>query len=359
MRTRLTKKLGIEHPIISAPMGSAAGGKLAAAVTEAGGFGLIGGGHGDAEWLKREFAASGNARVGCGFITWSLARKPQLLELVLSYAPAAVMLSFGELAPFAQRIKAAGVMLICQVQTLALAREAVAAAADVIVAQGAEAGGHGLERATFTLVPEIADYLAGAAPDTVLVAAGGVADGRGLAAALMLGADGVLVGSRFWACAEALVPSSFQAAALAADGDSTIRTTVIDTARRFDWPKPFTGRAIKTRFVMEWHGREAALAEPATRQREEARYWEAFHAGDVDNTGVWIGEAVGLIRDITSAGEILRRMVREAEELLGRAPGAINSSPKRSPKANSRSNGRANSAAATSPNFAARRSPKR
>ena len=334
MRTRLTQKLGIEHPIISAPMGYAAGGKLAAAVTEAGGLGLIGGGYGDAAWLKREFAASGNARVGCGFITWSLARNPQLLELVLSYAPAAVMLSFGELAPFAERVKASGAMLICQVQTLALAREAIAAGADVIVAQGAEAGGHGLERATFTLVPEIADYLAGAAPNTALAAAGGVADGRGLAAALMLGADGVLVGSRFWASAEALVPPSFQAVAVAADGDFTIRTTVVDVARQFPWPGGFTARVMKTRFTMDWHGREAALAEPATRKREELRYWNAFRAGDVDNTGLFAGEAVGLIRDVAPAGEILRRMVREAGELLGRSPGAISSSPKRSAKAN-------------------------
>jgi nitronate monooxygenase len=289
---------------------------------------LIGGGYGDAEWLKREFAASGNARVGCGFITWSLARKSDLLELVLAHAPAAVMLSFGELAPFARRIKAAGVLLICQVQTLALAREAVAVGADVIVAQGAEAGGHGIERTTFTLVPEIADYLAGAAPDTVLAAAGGVADGRGLAAALMLGADGVLVGSRFWASAEALVPSGFHAAAVAADGDSTIRTTVPDIARRLDWPRPFTIRVMKTRFTMDWHGREVALAEPATLKREEARHWNAFQSGDVENSGVAVGEAVGLIRDVAPAGEIVRRMVREAGELLGRAPDAISRTPK-------------------------------
>jgi nitronate monooxygenase len=308
-------------------MGYAAGGKLAAAVSEAGGLGLIGGGYGDAEWLKREFAASSHARVGCGFITWSLARNPQLLELVLSYAPAAVMLSFGELAPFAQLVKSAGAMLICQVQTLALAREAVAVGADVIVAQGSEAGGHGLERTTFTLVPEIADYLADAAPDTVLAAAGGVGDGRGLAAALMLGADGVLVGSRFWASAEALVPPSFQAAVVAADGDSTIRTTVVDVARRFPWPGGFTARVMKTRFAMEWHGREAALAEPAIREREEMRYWKAFHGGDFDNTGVFVGEAAGLIRDVAPAGEILRRMVREAQDLLGRAADAARGSP--------------------------------
>jgi nitronate monooxygenase len=297
-----------------------AGGRLAAAVSEAGGLGLIGGGYGDAKWLEREFAAAGSARIGCGFITWSLAQKPHLLELVLAHAPAGVMLSFGEVAPFRQRIKSAGARLICQVQTLALAREAVAAGADVIVAQGAEAGGHGLERATFTLVPEIADYLSGASPETVLVAAGGIADGRGLAAALMLGADGVLVGSRFWASTEALVPPSLQKAAVAASGDSTIRTTVVDIARRFDWPKPFTARVLKTRFAMDWHGREAALAEPATLEREEARYWNALNAGDVENTCVFAGEVVGLIRDVATAGEIIGRMVREAEALLGHAP---------------------------------------
>jgi nitronate monooxygenase len=318
MQTRLTRNLGVEHPIISAPMGIAAGGRLAAAVSEAGGLGLIGGGYGDAEWLEREFTAAGKTRVGCGFITWSLAQRPHLLELVLARAPAAVMLSFGALAPFAQRIKATGAKLICQVQTLALAREAVAAGADVIVAQGAEAGDHGIERATFTLVPEVADYLAGASPNTLLVAAGGVADGRGLAAALMLGADGVLVGSRFWASSEALVAPSLQQAVVAADGDSTIRTTVVDVARRYDWPKHLTARALKTRFTMDWHGREAALAEPATLAREEARYWKAFRAGDVDNTGVLTGEAIGLIRDIAPAGEIVGRMVREAQDLLGR-----------------------------------------
>ena len=234
--TRLTEMLSIEHPIISAPMAFAAGGKLAAAVTAAGGLGLIGGGYGDAEWLEREFAEARNTRVGCGFITWSLAKRPVLLELVLAHSPAAVMLSFGSSVQFAPRIKGAGATLICQVQNMEHARAAVGVGADIIVAQGAEAGGHGLVRATFTLVPEIADYLAKAAPATVLVAAGGVADGRGLAAALMLGADGALIGSRFWASAEALVHAAFQNAAIDADGDATTRTTVVDIVRKADWP---------------------------------------------------------------------------------------------------------------------------
>lgn len=187
LRTRLTERLAIEHPIIFAPMGIMAGGKLAAAVSAAGGLGLIGGGYGDAAWLDREFAAAGSARVGCGFITWSLANDTVLLEQVLAKRPAALILSFGSPVEFAARIRQSGVPMICQVQSMAHARAAVHAGADVIVAQGNEAGGHSGARSTFTLVPEISDYLAREAPDTLLVAAGGVADGRSLAASLDAG----------------------------------------------------------------------------------------------------------------------------------------------------------------------------
>ncbi len=316
LNTRLTKMLGIEHPIISAPMAFAAGGKLAAAVTAAGGLGLIGGGYGDALWLEREFAEARNSRIGCGFITWSLAKRPVLLELVLAHLPAAVMLSFGSPVPFAPRIKGAGAKLICQVQNMEHARAAVDIGADIIVAQGAEAGGHGLVRATFTLVPEIADYLAKAAPATVLVAAGGIADGRGLAAALMLGADGALIGSRFWASEEALVHAAFHKAAIEVDGDATIRTTVVDMVRKIDWPKPFTARIMKTGFVNEWHGREAELAESALAEREANRYLTAMQSGDPDNTGVWVGEAAGLIHEVRPAADLLQKIAEDAEHLL-------------------------------------------
>ncbi|WP_287285846.1 nitronate monooxygenase [Mesorhizobium sp.] len=174
-----------------------AGGRLAAAVSHAGGLGLIGGGYGDEAWLDKEFAAAGSARVGCGFITWSLATRPHLLDRVLERQPAALMLSFGSPAPFAAHIREARVPIICQVQSMLHAREALDVGADVVVAQGKEAGGHSGHRSTFTLVPEIADLLAKKAPETLLVAAGGVGDGRALAAALLLGADGVLVGTRF------------------------------------------------------------------------------------------------------------------------------------------------------------------
>jgi nitronate monooxygenase len=314
--TRLTERLGIRHPIISAPMAFAAGGALAAAVTHAGGLGLIGGGYGDAEWVKREFAAAGNARIGAGFITWSMAKDRALLTQALSHAPAAMMLSFGDPRPFAAEIVRAGSALICQVQSLAHAREAIEAGAAIIVAQGTEAGGHGAMRATMTLVPEIADLLAREAPETLLVAAGGIADGRGLAAALALGADGVLMGSRFWAATEALTHPRHQGAALEADGDGTIRQRATDIARGFDWPRPFTARVLNNRFVQDWEHRpdEHRAAAPALR----AAYQAGVAAGDPDQVGVWVGEATGLIHDIVPAAAIIERTVSEAEAIIGR-----------------------------------------
>jgi len=317
LKTRLTERFGIEHPILLAPMGIIAGGRLAAAVSNAGGLGLIGGGYGDEDWLNREFAAAGNARVGCGFITWSMAKKPHLLDLVLARQPAAVMLSFGSPAPFAASIREAGIPLICQVQSMAHAREALDVGADVIVAQGNEAGGHSGNRSTFTLVPEVADLVANRAPETLVVAAGGVADGRSLAAALMLGADGVLVGTRFMATDSSAAPHGFREAMVAADGDQTIKTKTVDVVRNYLWPtSEFSARALKNRFVADWHGREAQLADEATFTAQNRLYWEAFHNGDADNTGVLAGEAVGVIRSVETPAQIIDTMVREAERQL-------------------------------------------
>lgn len=134
LKTKLTDRLGIRHPVLLAPMDLVAGGRLAAAVSDAGGLGLIGGGYGDAEWLASEFDAAGKSRVGVGFITWSLATRPALLDMALERRPAAVMLSFGDPAPFVERIKRAGAVLICQIQTVAMARDAVAKGAAAVIA---------------------------------------------------------------------------------------------------------------------------------------------------------------------------------------------------------------------------------
>lgn len=316
LKTRLTEKFGIDHPILLAPMGVIAGGRLAAAVSNAGGLGIIGGGYGDAEWLEQQFAAAGTVRVGCGFITWSMATNTQLLEQVLAKRPVALMLSFGEVQPHASRIKATGIPLICQVQGMKYVREAVDAGADVIVAEGSEAGGHSGHRGVFTLVPEAADYLAKHSPDTVLVAAGGVADGRGLAAALMLGADGVLLGTRFVASQESDAPEGFRQAIIDADGDATKKSNSVDVVRKRYWPNPeFVVRVLDNDFVSKWHGREREIEQAIDVEHE--RFWSAFKAGDARNSGVLMGEASGLIQDAPPAAKIVNDMVEQACQLLG------------------------------------------
>jgi nitronate monooxygenase len=317
LRTQLTELLEIDHPVLLAPMGQVSGGRLAAAVTAAGGLGLIGGGYGDPRWIEAEIAAAGNARVGIGFITWSLARKPELLDQALTHAPAAVMLSFGDPAPFAPRIKAAGAKLVCQVQTLAHAARAAEAGADVIVAQGGEAGGHGASRGTLPLVPAVVDAVA----PIPVAAAGGIADGRGLAAALMLGAAGVLVGTRFYASDEALGHEAAKARIVAARGEDTLRTTVFDIAREYDWPTGYTGRAIGNDFAHRWHGKEADLVAAGARERE--RYGAAAADGDIDTAVIFAGENVDLIDAVVPAGDIVARMVAEAEARLAAAADSI------------------------------------
>ena len=191
IETALTRLLDIEHPILLAPMGSAAGGKLAAAVTNAGGLGMVGSGYANVEAIRKELGEAGNTRVGIGFILWALEKNSAALDVALDARPAAVMLSFGDPTPFTGRIKAAGSKIICQIQTLAQAKQAAQAGADVIIAQGRDAGGHsGTTRGTIGLVPAVVDAVA----PIPVVAAGGIADGRGLAAALTLGAAGISMG---------------------------------------------------------------------------------------------------------------------------------------------------------------------
>jgi nitronate monooxygenase len=320
IETRLTRRLGIRHPILSAPMAMAAGGRLAAAVSQAGGLGLIGGGYGDAGFLEQAFRDAGNSTVGCGFITWSLAEKRDLLAMVLARKPAALMLSFGDPRPFAAELNEAGIPLIAQCQNLTDVRQALEAGAAIIVAQGSEAGGHGATRGTFSFVAETADWLARHAPETLLLAAGGIADGRGLAAALMLGADGVLAGTRFWAAREALAHPGHVARAVAADGDSTLRTQSIDVIRGLAWPEGYTIRVGRNAFTDRWHGREAELS--TVLETEMPLYRQAMAAGDAEHSAAVYGEAAGLIHAVEPAGEIIARMVAEAVERLRNRGGA-------------------------------------
>jgi nitronate monooxygenase len=320
--TALTKRLGISHPILLAPMDVVADARLTTAVSAAGGFGILGGGYGDEQWLRRELdlLANSRTRFGVGFITWSMAKQPKLLDLVLERKPAAVMLSFGDPKPFIERIKRAEAIVICQVQSVAIAKEAVAAGADILVAQGTEGGGHGASRGLVTLLPELADELGS---DIPIVAAGGIADGRGLAAALMLGASGVLVGTRFYATPEAAGAEAAKQRIRAASGDDTLRSIVFDISRRNVWPAPFTGRCLRNEHLDRWYGREVELMRHI--DEESARYVAARTEGNFDIAAVIAGESAGLVREICSVREVVGRIVREASTLLARGNSYVES----------------------------------
>ena len=312
IHTPLCDLFDIEHPVLLAPMAGVSGGALAAAVSRAGGLGLIGGGYGDADWLSRELDAAGNTRVGAGFISWSLARQPHLLETVLDRAPAALMLSFGDVQPFLSKIRARQTKLIVQVQTLDHARAALDAGADAIVAQGTEAGGHGGARATFPFVPAVVD-IAGGIP---VIAAGGIADGRGLAAALALGASGVLCGTGFFASKESLASVNAKQAALRGSGDDTERSSVFDMARGLDWPSEWNLRTMRNSFTQRWSDDIGGLKQNLP--DEKARFEAAQAVDDTDIAPVIVGEAADLVRAIEPAQDTLHAMMTQAEDHLRR-----------------------------------------
>jgi len=318
IRTKLTDMFGLQHPLILAPMGGVAGGALAAAVSNAGGLGLVGGGYGDREWLRTELSVvkAGTKRPwGVGLITWSI--EPDVLELALSYRPDAFILSFGDPRPHVPAIRKAGCRLICQVQDLAQAKLAAAAGADLIVAEGNEAGGHSGTRGTFPFVPAVVDAVA----PLPVVAAGGIADGRGLAAALALGAQGALLGTRFYASTEALGHARAKARLVAGAGDDTVRTRVFDVVRGYPWPREFPGRALRNTFVERWQGREDDLI---TRlENEQSAYQNAARSGDTDVAVVWAGEAIDLITSIESAAALVSRISSEAEAQIRNVAGTI------------------------------------
>lgn len=327
LNTRFAQRFHLSTPIALAPMALATGGALAAACAQAGALGLVGGGYGDLGWTQREYnlatellkndAVSHN-RLGCGFIAWKLDENAQALDWVLTQKPCAIMLSFGDPRPYAPRIADAGAQLICQVQRLEQVAQAIEAGASVIVAQGGEAGGHGANalegRSTFTLVPEIADYLAAHSPNTLLLAAGGVADGRGLAAALLLGADGVLIGSRLWASTESLAASGAKEQAAQTNGDGTARSAVFDILRRKSWPAPYDFRAIRNDLHRSLENNVSALQ--ANPDAARADYDAGVKAGDFTRAHATVGEAVGLMTDIPSAQTLIERITQQARSLL-------------------------------------------
>ena len=313
--TAFTEFFSLRHPIALAPMGGSAGGALAAAVSNGGGLGLLGGGNGHPGWLARELpiVADGTDQPwGVGFQSWAI--DVGTVERALTQHPRAVMLSFGDPSALAGPVRQAGVALILQVTDLEEARRAIDLGADFIVAQGTESGGHGARRGRSTLpfVPVVVDL---AAPTPVL-AAGGIADGRGVAAALALGAAGALIGTRFQATVEALVDPSISQAIVEGRGEDTERSTVLDIARGSRWPPEYTARTLGHPFLDQWRGREDELAADADARQA---YRDGVARGDLLPQPVWAGEAIDLISDLPSAADLVGALAAQAEAALARA----------------------------------------
>lgn len=320
LRTPLCSLLGITHPILNASMAGTATGTLAAAVSEAGGFGMIGGTNaGGAEWLREQIdlARSLTDRpFGVGFIS-AFPDTEELARVALDAGVAAINHSFTDPTPFVASTHAAGAKLFVQVQTLAQAIRAAEAGADVIIAQGGEAGGHAGAIGTFALLPAIVDAVA----PLPVVAAGGIADGRGLAAALLLGAQGAWMGTRFVASREWGGPAWEQQAVLAATSDDTVQTRVYDLIAERPFPAANPDRMLRNPFIDRWNGREAEI--PAHRQELQAEVDAGHERADLAVAGVSAGVSAGLIGSAQPAGDIVRALVEEAETLLRDRPASL------------------------------------
>lgn len=321
LHTRLCDLLEVEVPILNAPMGGGdAPAELAAAVSEAGGLGLIGGTTKDGTaWVVDQVRRARDLTdrpFGVGFIC-HFPGAAELMAAALDEGVRIIALSFADPTPFVGPAHEAGALVVCQVRTVAAAKQAAAAGVDVITAQGTEAGGHTGRVSTLPLIPAVVDAVA----PLPVVAAGGIADGRGIAAALMLGADGVWIGTRFIASTESGVSEQYRARVIAASADDTVFTEVFDLVVGRPWPEGVAGRAIANRFSERWHGREEALRAWSEEHRDE--YLAVAPESDVDDQAVWAGEASALVNEVEPAGTIVARLVAEATQVLSERPRAV------------------------------------
>ncbi len=315
IRTPLTRWFDLTTPVIGAPMAGVSGGALARAVSAAGGLGMIGvsGSH-SARFVTEQCAipAADLLPFGVGLMAWTLPERPDLLQATIAAAPGLVSVSFGDPAPYVAPLHDAGIAVAAQVNTTADVHRAVEAGVDVVVAQGTEAGGHTGRRATLPLLQEVL-----ALTDRPVVAAGGIATGPGMAAALVAGAAGVWIGTPLLACPEGLNSAAARARVRAASGDGTVLTRAFDVAQGLAWPERWPGRALVNEFSRTWHGREDELRQDAVASQ---RVVDARLSDDLEQAPLYAGESVGLVTDERSATDVVRELAAAAEEALRAVP---------------------------------------
>jgi nitronate monooxygenase len=314
LSTDWSRAMGLDAPIINAPMGGVAGGALAAAVSRAGGLGMVGiGSAGGALQLDeqlghlREFGRP----FGIGLVEWVIEGEPQLLTAAISAKPALLSVSFGGDFSWVRRAHDAGITAATQVGNLRAAARAVEAGCDVVIARGAEAGGHGEPTVgTLPLLAAILDHMA-----VPVLAAGGVSSGRALAAVLAAGASGAWLGTAFCACIETLSSDNARRALLAAQDTDTVSTRVFDIAQRYPWPATIPERVLRNRFTDRWHGHEQELT--ADRPAHQALA-AAIAADDHQLAPINAGQGVAMLRTVRPAAEVINEMCADAARLLGR-----------------------------------------
>jgi nitronate monooxygenase len=282
-------------------------------VSEAGGLGLIGGTTvGGVEWLVEQIRLAReltNRPFGVGFIS-HMPNAAELMAAALHEGVRIVAHSFADPAPFLDAAHDAGALVMCQVRTVDAARHAAGCGVDVVTAQGTEAGGHTGLISTLPLVPRVVDAVA----PVPVIAAGGIADGRGVAAALMLGAEAVWLGTRFLSTHESGVSDAYKARVVEATGDDTVLTDLFDLALGMPWPEGVSGRAIRNDFFDRWHGRDDALLEWAGEHRAEYRSIGGEEA--IAERAVWAGEAASFVTTRESAGAVVRALVADAAAVV-------------------------------------------
>jgi nitronate monooxygenase len=301
VRTWLTDRFDLRIPLVCAPMFGVGGSQLAAAVSRAGGLGMLGVGSTTTAQTVTEqctIAAQAGKPYGVGLMAWALDDDIGPFEATLAAAPALVSVGFGDYQRYIGPLRAAGVIVATQVGNLDEAKVAEQAGVDLIVARGGEGGGHGRnDVATLPLLQVVLD-----AVKTPVMAAGGIANARGLAAVLAAGAAGAWVGTAFIACVEAETSPGAREQLVSATDTDTVYGRVFDVAQRLGWPEEFGGRALRNQFFEHWDGREAELA---TDDDARQALRDARAAGDFDTAYVYTGQGAALLQEQRSAADVI------------------------------------------------------
>lgn len=316
LRTELTERFSLLAPIVGAPMAGPGGAALASAVSLAGGLGMIGvGARTEAAWIASAATEvrAATDRFGIGLMAWNLAHRPEQLEAAVAACPTLVSVSFGDPGPALDPLHRAGITVATQVGNVQDARRAVELGIEVIVARGGEGGGHGDDRVgTLPLLQGVLDAVG---EEAIVLAAGGIATARGLAAVLAAGAAGAWIGTALLACAEALTPTAARRRLLDATELDTVSTRVFDLAQGIPWPPEYRGRALVNAFTDQWHGHEPELIDSADARQALS---QAREEGDFATAYVYAGEGVGSVSRECTAQEIVNEITDGAEALLRR-----------------------------------------